>query len=211
MTDFLRTALAFPTLPYSVLLAVCVAYWTLAATGLFGADGADTLLAGDGDADGASGAAALLSRMGLSGVPLMVILTVLAFIGWLGTYFVHLLVLSHVPAGVRVVAGAAIALAMLVPGLFATSLLLRPMARLLLRLRPPTEASLLGQVAVVTSPSVDAGYGLARFDDGGAGLVLQVRHAGEARIARGDRVALIEYLDAQHAYRVIPERQFQSV
>lgn len=212
MNAFLQTCLTFPTLLYSIVLAVCVAYWGLAATGLVDADGPDGLLGGDGDGDGdAAGVAAMLAKLGLAGVPVMLVATVLSFIGWLGTYFVQLLVLQHLPGGLRIVAGIAVAVAMLVPGLFATSLLLRPLSRLLLKLRPPADPSIIGRTATVSTPSVDAGYGQATVDDGGAGLVLQVRHHESGRFKRGDRVVLIEYLDAQHAYRVISEQQFNTL
>jgi len=207
MNAFLQTALRFPTLAYSIVLAVCVMYWLLAATGLVDGDGPDLL--GDGDADGeASGAAAMLARLGLSGVPVMIVLTVLAFFGWLGTYFVQLLLLQALPDPMRWLVGAGVGVAMLLPGVFVTSLLLRPLSRALLRLRPPAEPTVLGRVAIVSTPSVDAGYGQATMDDGGAGLVLQIRHADAARFKRGDRVVLIEYLADQHAYRVMAEEQF---
>ena len=224
MNEFLTTALTFPTLPYSIVLAVCVIYWLLAATGMVDADGPDGLIGGeshvhahghghghghDTDAN-ASGIAAMIARLGLSGVPVMIVLTVLAFLGWLGTYFVHLLVLGSLPGTLRWVAGIGVAIGMLVPGVFATSLLLRPVSRLLLRLRPPTEASILGRVAIVSTPTVDAAYGQATVDDGGAGLILQIRDE-RAGFKRGDRVVLIEYLNAQHAYRVVSEEQFQRL
>ena len=212
MNDFFQTALTLPTLIYSVLLAVCVMYWLLAAAGIADADGPDSIPAGEGDSDGDAGAiAAMLAKLGLSGVPLVLVLTVLAFIGWLGTYFVQLLVLQHLPDTLRVLIGLGVAVLMLVPGIFATSLLLRPLSRVLLKLRPPAEPSILGRTAIVSTPSVDAGYGQATVDDGGAGLVLQIRHPEAGRFKRGDRVVLIEYVDAQHAYRVVSEEQFQRL
>jgi hypothetical protein len=212
MNEFLHTTLTLPTLLYSIVLAVCVLYWLLAATGLVDVDGPDGLLVGDGDGDAdASGMAAMLAKLGLSGMPVMIVLTVLAFVGWLGTYFVQLLVLQHLPTTLRVPIGLGVAVAMLVPGVFLTSLLLRPLSRLLLRLRPPVEPSILGRVAIVSTPSVDAGYGQATMDDGGAGLVLQIRDPDPARFKRGDRVVLIEYLDGQHAYRVMSEEQFRRL
>ncbi len=212
MIDFLKTALTFPTLLYSIVLAVCVAYWLLAATGLIDTDGPDGLLGGDGDTGGeASGIAAMIARLGLSGVPVMIVLTVLAFLGWLGTYFVHLLLLQHLPDLLRVLVGLAAAVVMLVPGAIVASLLLRPLSRLLLRLRPPAEPSILGRTAIVSTPSVDTHYGQATVDDGGAGLVLQIRDDQPVRFKRGDRVVLIEYLGARHAYRVVSEEQFKNL
>lgn len=207
MNEFLLTALTFPTVVPGVLLSVCVLYWLVAATGLVDADGADALSGGDGDVGDLSGAAAMLARLGLSGVPLTVIVTVLCFATWFGTYFAQLLVLQHLPEGVRVAAGAATLLAMLVPAVAATSLLLRPVARGLARLRP-AEPSLLGRTGVVITSTVGGDFGRVAVDDGGAGLILQVRHDDSSPLARGDRVVLIEYLDGQHAYRVIPEQQF---
>lgn len=210
MTDFLQTALTFPTLLYSILLTVCVVYWLLAATGLLDLDGPDHVFGGDGDGN-PSGMAAMVGKLGLSGVPIMIVLTVLSFCGWIGTYFVQLLLLQHLPTGLRIPAGIVVALGMLVPGVFVTSLLLRPVSRALLRLRPPQEPSILGRTAIVSTPTVDAGYGQATADDGGAGLVLQIRCQEAGRFKRGDRVVLIEYLDQQHAYRVISEEQFRNL
>lgn len=207
MNEFLLTALTFPTAVPGVLLAVCVLYWLVAATGLVGGDSVDALPGGEGDAGDLSGAAAMLSKVGLAGVPVMVVATVLCFTTWFGTYFAQLLVLRDLPDGMHTLAGMGTLLAMLVPAVATTSLLLRPVSRGLARLRP-AEPSLLGRTGVVITSAVSGDFGRVSVDDGGAGLVLQVRHDDAHPLARGDRVVLIEYLDGEHAYRVIPEQQF---
>jgi len=69
----------------------------------------------------------------------------------------------------------------------------------------------LGQTAVVRSGRVTLEHGEAVLENGGAGLILRVR-ADEARaFKRGDRVVLLEYLEAQHAYRVITEDEFRGL
>lgn len=80
----------------------------------------------------------------------------LAFAAWFGTYFVQLLVLRHLPEGTRTLAGAGTLLAMLVPAVAATSLALRPVRRWAARLRPATDASLLGRTGVVVTPTLAA-------------------------------------------------------
>lgn len=207
MNEFLLTALTFPTVVPGVLLAVCVLYWLVAATGLVDGNSVDALSGGEGDVGDLSGAAAMLAKVGLAGVPLTVVATVLCFTTWFGTYFAQLLVLRHLPDGMRVLAGIGTLLAMLVPAVATTSLLLRPVGRGLARLRP-AEPSLLGRTGVVITSAVSGDFGRVAVDDGGAGLVLQVRHDDAHPLARGDRVVLIEYLDGEHAYRVIPEQQF---
>ena len=67
-------------------------------------------------------------------------------------------------------------------------------ARGLLRLRPVPQVSLLGRVGVIASPQVTATVGHANVDDGGAGLILQVRSHDGSVLARGDRVVLLDYL-----------------
>ena len=226
MIDFLETCLTFPTVIYSVLLAVCVIYWLLAMTGLFDTDALDGLLMGDGhffhvdaghgvhghhgDSGDSTATAGMLARLGLSGVPIMIVLTVLIFIGWFATYFMHLLVLRHLPDGLRILAGIATLLGALVPGVLLTSLLLRPVAKLMAKLQPKTAASILGRAGKVISPVVDAQGGRAEFDDGGAGLILQVRAPPGITFARGERVVLLSHDAHANTHAVISESEFNN-
>jgi hypothetical protein len=211
MTQFLATALTFPTLVYSILLAFCVVYWLIAATGAIDTDAIDGLLATDGDSSEPSTAAGMLAKLGLSGVPLMLVLTVLAFTGWVLTYFVHLLLLRHLPDALRLIAGVGTVVVALLPGIVITSLLLRPVAKLVNRLRPPEPPTLLGRTGTVISPYVDAQNGRAEIADGGAGLILQVRAQPGLRLSRGDRVVLIEHAPADNSYVVIAESTFNQL
>jgi hypothetical protein len=129
MTEFYTTALSFPTLLYSILLAFCVVYWLLAATGLVDSDAIHGLLHHHDGLDGihaghhhdtATDSAGIVARLGLSGVPFMLILSVLAFFGWLITYFAQLLVLQYLPGPLRLLAGAGVLLLALLPGLVLT-------------------------------------------------------------------------------------------
>jgi len=209
MEAFLNTSLGFPTLVYSVLLGVCLVYWLLAATGLVEIDGLDGL---DLDLDAEPGGiAGIFGRLGLNGVPLMLVLTLVVFFAWVATYFVHLLVLAHAPGPLRWLLGAGVALLALPPAILATATLLRPLRRRLLLLRPPATASLLGRVAVVRTPTVDAGHGMADLDDGGAGLVLQVRGEAAAGMKRGDRVVLIAHALDTNTWNVVPERDYDHL
>ena len=220
MTEFLTTALTFPTLLYSILLAFCVVYWLLAATGLVDSDTIHGLLHHHDGLDGmhthhhhetATDSTGMIARLGLSGVPFMLILSVLAFFGWLITYFAQLLFLQFLPDPLRMLVGIGVLVAALLPGLLLTSLLLRPVARLIMKLRPPVPPSVLGKAGNVISPQVTEREGRAEFDDGGAGLILQVRAKPPATFARGDRVVLLEHDAAANTYLVISESQFNAL
>ncbi|HAI45367.1 MAG TPA: hypothetical protein DCM50_01475 [Stenotrophomonas sp.] len=201
MNEFLNVALTFPTLPYSVVLAFAVLYWMLAAFGVVDDgmvhDGMDLHL---GD-DGLHGISGMFSRLGLGGAPVMLVILLLAFFGWTATYFVHLFLLQSLPAPGRWLAGSVTAVLALIPAVPLSVIVLRPIRRLLLRLRPVEQASLLGRVGVVASPQVSAASGHATVDDGGAGLVLQVR--SDIELQRGERIVLVEHVAEHHYYRVV--------
>ena len=94
MQLFLQVVLAYPTLPLSIVLTVCLLYWLLVAGGLLGDGLGLGLEAGDGlelDA-GAHGLAAMLARFGLGGAPLMLVLSLLTFFAWTLVYLLQLLV-----------------------------------------------------------------------------------------------------------------------
>ena len=197
MTVFLETALTFPTVLWSVLLALCTVYWLLAAVGLLG--GEDSLEVWTGTLAG------IASRFGLGGVPVMLTLSLLTFFGWLLTYLARLLLLPELPEVLRFAATLVVPLVALLPAVVMTALLLHPLRPLLRWWSPPEAPSPVGRVARVTTPYVDTRSGMAALDDGGAGLLLQVRSPLADPLVRGDLVLLMEYDPADNSYLVIPE------
>jgi len=109
------------------------------------------------------------------------------------------------PLGLVVMIGA---LVLAVP---IASTLCRPLRPLFLKAEATSTRSVIGQTAVVRSGRVTAGQGEAVLEDGGAGLILKVRADEALGLKRGDRVVLLEYLEAQHAYRVITEDEFRGL
>jgi len=78
-------------------------------------------------------------------------------------------------------------------------------------LQANTRKSVLGQTAVVRSGRVTLQQGEVALEDGGAGLILRVRADESYGFKRGDRVVLLEYLEAEHAYRVVSEDEFNGL
>ena len=185
-------------------------YWLLAATGIVDFDAVDGWLTTDGDTAEPNVVAGMVARLGLSGVPMMLVLTVLSFFGWLITYFAQLLFLQFLPDPLRMLVGIGVLVAALLPGLLLTSLLLRPVARLIMKLRPPVPPSVLGKAGNVISPQVTEREGRAEFDDGGAGLILQVRAPPGVTFNRGARVVLLSFDEQRDSYAVIAESEFLS-
>ena len=73
------------------------------------------------------------------------------------------------------------------------------------------QKNIVGQVAIVRSSRVDTKFGEAILEDGGAGLLLKVRALEGEKFTYKDRVVLLEYIPAQHAYTVISEAEFLKV
>jgi len=213
MAEFLEVALSYPTLPYSVVLCFAVIYWMLAATGIVDDGGIGS---GDGadfhtGNEGATGLAGMFARIGLGGAPTMLVVLLLAFFGWTTTYLVQLFLLQSLPAPLRWGIGTGVAVAALIPGAVVSSWVLRPIRRLFMKLRPVAQESILGKSGQVSSPEVTEQRGYASIDDGGAGLILQVRARPGERHLRGDRVRLLQYLPEHNHYLVVGESELPAL
>ncbi|MNN31450.1 hypothetical protein D3C81_1451380 [compost metagenome] len=107
--------------------------------------------------------------------------------------------------------GTAVGIAALIPGAVVSSWMLRPIRRLLMKLRPVEQDSILGKAGQVTSPDVTAERGYAQVDDGGAGLILQVRSRDGRRYVRGDQVRLVDYLREHNHYLVVGDTELPAL
>ena len=160
----------------------------------------------DADAGG------LLMKFGLHGVPVMVVFTIIAIVGWSVCYFTDLFLLRDAKLGVFAIpADIATMIAGLLLAIPVGRMVLAPVRRILRRFAPVSQRPMLGRHAVVRSPEITQTTGTAEVDDGGAGLILQVRAEVSGRFVRGDRIVLIEYLEDQNAYRVTSAEEFERL
>jgi hypothetical protein len=241
MEVFLEIVTSFPTAVYSVLLLVVTVHWLLSALGIIEVDSVDGLMpdgfgghghavgghdigvhhsvdaghAGahhhhhDGDAGEAGG---LLMKFGLHGVPVMVVFTIIAVVGWSFCFFVDQYLLREYALGAfRIPAEIATMIGGLLISIPVGRLVLSPVRRVMRRFAPVSQRPMLGRYGTVRSPEVTRTSGAAEVDDGGAGLILQVRADVSGRFVRGDRVVLIEYLEQENAYRVISGEEFERL
>lgn len=234
MDEFLSVATSFPTAVYSVLLCVVTVHWLLSALGILEIDTLDGLLPDHLGTDGLHGAhgahgahahgahdahgtdhggmSGLLMKFGLHGVPIMVVITIIAIVGWTFCYFFDLYVLGRMTLGpLGVVADIAAGIGGLLLSIPVARMVLSPVRRVMRRFAPVSQRPLLGRYAEVRSAEVTKTHGQVWLDDGGAGLILQVRADTSGQFVRGDRVVLIEYLEQQNAYRVISGGEFERL
>lgn len=225
ITTFINNITQFPTLIFTGLMMFVTLYWVVSLLGLVGMDSLDVDvpdMTGDGDFGGHYGhhghdghhveagfIASLLMRFGLQGVPILVILTLFSLSGWLISY----LLLDGVAfltgkAGLSVILHYGLALVVLLLTIWlsleVTSLVVKPIRKLIKAPPERTANTMLGKVATVRTLTVDAKHGEAVIEEHGATLILKVR-AFEQNFAMGDKVVLMEYFPMDNSYRVVGE------
>ena len=215
MNPFYQTITSFPTLLYTGLLLFCLMYWIVAMLGLVEVDFLDFDL--DGEIEAGEGAeaqhalAGLLLKLGLHGVPLTIILTIIAMIGWLICYYASLFSQSVLPGGlIKYLVGLVVLLVATYVAALLTAQIIKPMRRMFSKLEVDETKHVLGQTVVVRSARVDRDRGEAFLNDGGAGLILHIRATGSDQFVKGDEVVLIEKLEAQNVYRVVAKSEFSG-
>ncbi|PUA29071.1 MAG: hypothetical protein B0W54_00160 [Cellvibrio sp. 79] len=216
MNDFLLTIVSFPTVIFTIVLGIAVLYWICAAFGLLEVEILDVNVP---DLDGqlhahaehsfAETFAGILLRLGLNGVPVTIIITFIALIGWFISYYLSYFEWLMFGYGwLRFLIGIPVFLFSLYLAVLITAQLIKPLRKLFAKTEQFVEKKILGQTAIVRSSKVDSHSGEANFDDGGAGLIIKVRAIGDQQFIRGERVVLLEYRAGQHVYNVISEAEF---
>lgn len=220
LDPFYQNIASFPTAVFTFFLLVCLLYWLAAVLGVVDIDFLDFDLPGS-DADLSLNQASdlstpnvlagLLMRFGLQGVPVTIILTLIALVGWLVCYYLVHFLSAIVPEGLlRYVVGVPIFAVALYIATLTTAVLIKPLRPLFIKAQQGTVKQLLGQKAKVRTSKVTNTFGEAVLDDGGAGLILKVRTVGDQAFKLGDVVVLLEYREEDNTYRVISESEFMN-
>jgi hypothetical protein len=217
MDPFYQNIASFPTVFFTFFLVVCLLYWLVAVLGFVDLDILDFDIP---DVDGELGTnktdlstpdmlAGLMLKLGLNGVPTTVIVSFMALFGWFICYFVVHFFFGIIPDGVlRYLAGLPVLLGSLYVSALITAQVIKPLRPLFKSATAHTKKEVLGQTAVVRTSRLDSGFGEVFLEDGGAGLIFKARATDNKVFKKGDKVVLFEYLEEEHAYRVISEDEF---
>ncbi|WP_238015143.1 hypothetical protein KZZ52_01970 [Dactylosporangium sp. AC04546] len=184
MGEFLNATLEFPTVLFTFLLVLVIAYWLIV---LFG--GADTE---DADFGG------FLGSLGLGGVPATVGLSVLVLVAW----FVSL-------AGSTVTDGALLRLAVLVVALvvawLVTRVLVVPLGRLFPATTGDSRTAFVGRTCVVRTGTVTETFGQAEVTAAdGSSAIVQVRQTGTDTFTAGSTAVIYEYDQDGEFFWIVP-------
>lgn len=162
-------------------------------------DGGDTTHGGS-----AEGLAALLTMLRLNSAPLTVVFSVEILTSWLlcmGSVSISTHTLGGPPGWLL---GAGILLVVLLVALPITVLAIRPLGGLFQVHEASRNKDFLGRECIVDTGKVDKTFGWGKLEDGGAGLLIQIRNDEDVPIRRGDRVLLLYWDESRQAYVVEP-------
>ncbi|MCY1023681.1 hypothetical protein [Pyxidicoccus sp. MSG2] len=147
----------------------------------------------------------ILAALGFAGIPLTVSVSLVGFISWtlslLSAGPVHAALGPALPSWL--ISGA-LGLACFVAALVLSGLAVRPLRPVFVAKRAPGRQELMGRVCNISSGSVTERFGHATFEDGGAGLILNVVCAKANVLKRGDPALILGYDTERHVYEVEP-------
>jgi len=218
LSQFVSVISSYPTVVFSVLLGIAVLYWICASLGLFNIHLGDLtdhhhgMNHGDGvDQHGtAEGMAGLLAKLGLNGVPVTLIIAIIAAVGWLLCFYLSALAKPLLPPGLAWIGNSLILLVSLYLATWAAAFLIRPLRPLFKKAQASGVKILTGRTATVRSLRVDSEFGEAELIDGGASIIVKVRALDGITFTRGDKVVLLENIAQGQYYTVISEAEFIS-
>jgi hypothetical protein len=211
MDIFLHIIFSFPTVFFTFFLILSCAYWLLTLVGFVGIEAFD--LGADG-ADGVTSVnvfSAMLFRLGLNGVPITIVISLISLVGWvlcfLVVFFIYPFVLFR---WLQLLLGIPVVVAVLYVAALVTAVLIKPLRPIFIATNQEVQKQILGQVATVRTGEVNRNFGEAYVEDGGAGLIVKVRAYKDESFKRGDKIVLLEYVAGENVYRVISEADFHN-
>lgn len=209
MREFISIVFGFPTLVYSVLLAVVLVYWLMAIVGLvdFGESGIDLEIGENADLhlDDLGTIASYVVAFGLSGVPFSIVVTLLVVIGWTLSTLASIWLLAWVPTlPLQIVAGLVVLAACFALSIVIAARLVRPLRGAFVTKYGQNNSDLVGQSCTITTGVVDEKQGHAQVAQRGAGLLIQVWAPSPNSLHRGSQALIVEYDAAARRYLVQP-------
>ncbi len=213
MEEFISIATSFPTGVFSFLMLLMGGFWILSIIGVLDLDGhLHVEISHDTDASGIGELSGFLMRWGLAGVPVTVVFSVLIGLCWLACYFGSAYLLPLLPGTLlKFLGGVALIAACVVVCFPITAMSLKPTAHLFVGESAMTNDEVVGMTCEVRSGEVTDSFGQGLVDDGGAGLLIDIRADVPNDLSRGDRAAVISYDATNRTYKVMSEKEFMQL
>ena len=208
MDSLLTSLFAFPTAIFSVALGVAILYWILVILGAFDLDlfhFGDHDTGTDHDSGAGHNSHAVLEFLRVGQVPVTIIASFFIVFAWIVCLAATTFVRPHVPDwSWWLFALVALAAALFV-AFVGTGLAVAPLAKVFSIKGVFVADDLVGKMVEVTSSTVDARFGTARYDrPSGEDVILNVISDPANQLKRGEQAVVMDYDRAAGVYRIAP-------
>lgn len=217
MELFLINLTSFPIVIFTFLLAIIICYWLLALLGAVDIEmfdlnfEVDLDLELDGDigtdidsnATGLKGVTGFMLKWGLTGVPVTVVVSILVAFSWLICYVIVSIFYPLIPVDlIKTILGYVLIVVSFLLAIPMTSWIIKPLKKIFITHDAVKKSSLIGSECMVKTGYVTPDFGQATYDDGGAGMIFDVRAEVADEIKKGDLVVLVEYNEEDGSYLI---------
>lgn len=218
MDSFTEVISSYPTSVFTVVLGVMLVFWIFAIVGMFDIDifpgeTGDDAFDGDFEADAEMpGFVGLLHTLGLTGVPLTLVISIIALLGFVLSYFSSAWIL--LPLGsdlLRYLIGTAILVVSVIVAVPVTAQAIKPMKPLFVKHYAPSKRDYIGHLCVVTSSKVDSEFGIGAVDTHGAPLQVDIRAREGEIYSKGTTLRIAAYDRVQDTFEVISEEKYEQL
>jgi hypothetical protein len=217
MESFLINITSFPTAIYSTLLVVVIGYWLISFVSNFDFDDFDVGIDADLDVDtetkDVGRITGLLSTLGLTGVPITIVITLLVLNAWFICYFASLLtpqILEYISVFKLLIDLAIIVISFMI-SIVITAIMIKPLKPMFKKInQEPLRKSIIGSSCKVRSSRVDNSFGEADCQLEGASLIVKVRTKKDQTFTTGDKVVVVEHNPENNTFFVISEKEFKQ-
>ena len=198
MNAFFAAALSFPTVVFTVMLALFFVYALLTLLGaaeidwLDGLFGVDSVDVPDNPIEGA------LNFLGVGEVPIAIFGAFATITAWLASFAA----MQFLPGTALVKVGVGIGAALL--GLRLGSWAVWPLRKVFATEAAPGRQAIVGKICTIRSLRVSEQAGSAEVEDGGAGFIAEVRCFRENELTRGSKAIVYDYDSKEGIYHVGP-------
>ncbi len=213
MDAFLVNISSFPVSVYTVGLGVVVGYWLISLIGLFDLDAFSADAEIDADVSELGGVAGLLTSLGLSGVPITIVISLLMLNGWFACYFISKAVpnFSELFWLLEIVLDLGVIVVSFMVSIFVTAIMIRPLKGMFKKInQEPISRSVIGRTCRVRSSRVDPNFGEAECIFQGASLILKVRSYPNVSFNTDEKIVLVEHIAQDDVFLVVSEKKFSE-
>ena len=230
MSGILNIITEWPTIVYSVLLCVALLYWVMGILGLADVDHHGMHLIGHGhvgdighvahagdaghvgthgevhaEGEHLSTIASYAVAFGLTSVPISLVISLIVLFAWTASALATRYLLPMVPVGVvRLFCSLVIIVLALVPGIFFTALLSRPLRGLFVSHTAPPNEGLIGQTCRVLTLKVTEDFGQGEISSRGASLKIMISSREPNRLSQGSMALVVAYDAGTRRFLVEP-------